>query len=85
MAEPGGDTIEAVYFNGQGFTATAIPTGFTLTRLIGVIWSSAYQTGVAAGAQNPTFTTGTGGSDAYVLGGGFVQTVVAGLSPIPGC
>jgi hypothetical protein len=71
------DVIEVVLFQVQNAEPT-LPAGFTFavdTTTTGP-WYTAYELVSVAGAQNPTWTSGTNSFNNYVLGGGFAQIVL---------
>jgi len=75
----GTDTIEAFLFQPNTATTSTIPATFTLaenlTSSSGFL--TAFKTGVAAGSQNPAFTSAAGSFDNYVVAGGFTEVSAA--------
>jgi hypothetical protein len=69
------DRIEAVVAQLQGVTPT-IPSGFTtaVNNLSGNGMITTFQTGVTAGGQNPSFTSGASSYDGFVTAAGFQLT-----------
>src|SRR5271166_1412651 len=70
------DTVEAVYFSNLGAVPTTNPSGFSQAAndLTGNGWLSTYKATVGSASQDPTYSSASSGSNAWVTAAGFKQT-----------